>query len=130
MGGKSVPTQKKARIGRLGGPAWGAAREASRAAPMTAPPLSLRLFGPLRIRVGTEPLPRVRTRSVEWLLALLVLRRGGPVSRGWLAGTLWPESEESRALQNLRCDLVRLRQALRSEEHTSELQSRRHLVCR
>ena len=78
------------------------------------PPLSIQLFGPLRILVRGEPLPRVRTRSVEWLLALLAMK-DGPVSRSWLAGTLWPESSESQALLNLRTDLVRLRKALGEE---------------
>src|SRR5712691_10999214 len=82
---------------------------------MTPPPLAIQLFGPLRVTVGGEPLPRLRTRSVEWLLALLTLRHGRAVSRAWLAGTLWPESSGSRALQNLRDDLLRLRQALGPE---------------
>src|SRR5712691_9082695 len=82
---------------------------------MTPPPLAIQLFGPLRVTVGGEPLPRLRTRSVEWLLALLTLRHGRAVSRSWLAGTLWPESSGSRALQNLRNDLMRLRQALGPE---------------
>src|SRR5438045_3266882 len=76
------------------------------------PPLAIQLFGLLRVTVRGEPLPRVRTRSVEWLLALLTLRHGRAVSRSWLAGTLWPDSEESQALANLRNDLMRLRQAL------------------
>src|SRR5262249_21728766 len=82
---------------------------------MTAPPLTIQLFGPLRVTVHGALLPRVRTRSVEWLLALFALRHGRPVQRAWLAATLWPESEESRALQNLRNDLARLRRALGSE---------------
>src|SRR5947207_4127794 len=82
---------------------------------MTTPPLTIHLFGPMRVLVRGEPLPRVRTRSVEWLLALLTLRHGAAVSRAWLAGTLWPESEESQALQNLRHDLVVLRKALGPE---------------
>jgi predicted ATPase/DNA-binding SARP family transcriptional activator len=82
---------------------------------MSHPPLTICLFGPLRISVSGEPLPRVRTRSVEWLLALLTLRHSRSVSRAWLAGTLWPDSSESRALQNLREDLVRLRKALGPE---------------
>src|SRR5260370_18983051 len=82
---------------------------------MTPPPLAIHLFGPLRVTVGGEALPRVRTRSVEWLLALLALRHGRPVNRSWLAGTLWPESSGSRSLQNLRNDLLRLRKALGPE---------------
>jgi hypothetical protein len=64
--------------------------------PMEPSPLTIYLFGPLRVTVRGEPLPRVRTRSVEWLLALLALRHGRPVSRAWLAGTLWPESDPRR----------------------------------
>ena len=82
---------------------------------MSVLPFTIRLFGPIRVSVSGEPLPRVRTRSVEWLLALLTLRHGRAVSRTWLAGTLWPDSSQSRALQNLREDLVRLRKALGPE---------------
>jgi non-specific serine/threonine protein kinase len=82
---------------------------------MAPPPLTLHLFGPLRVMVRGEPLPRVRTRSVEWLLALLALRHGREVDRSWLSGTLWPESEGSQALTNLRNDLMRLRKALGPE---------------
>ncbi len=82
---------------------------------MNTPSLTLHLFGPMRILVHGGAMPRVRTRSVEWLLALLALRHGRTVNRSWLAGTLWPESEESRALHNLRDDLMRLRKALGSE---------------
>src|SRR5215831_18702273 len=76
------------------------------------PPLTLHLFGPLRVLVRGEPMLPLRTRSVEWLLALLVLRHGRAVDRSWLAGTLWPESDESQARHNLRDALVHLRKAL------------------
>src|SRR4051794_39591252 len=82
---------------------------------MTTSPLTIRLFGPLQVSLRGEPMPRVRTRSVEWLLALLVLRLGRSVSRSWLAGTLWPDSEQTQALQNLRNALLSLRKALGSE---------------
>jgi DNA-binding transcriptional activator of the SARP family len=78
-------------------------------------PLMIRLFGPLQVLVHGEPMPRVRSRSIEWLLALLVLRAGQRVSRTWLAGTLWPDSEEIQSLQNLRNALLSLRQALGDE---------------
>jgi DNA-binding SARP family transcriptional activator len=80
-----------------------------------APPLAIHLFGPLHVTVRGEPLPRVRTRSVGWLLALLTLRHGRAVNRSWLSGTLWPESSESQGLLNLRHDLTRLRKALGPE---------------
>src|SRR5262245_56815555 len=82
---------------------------------MPPPSLTIHLFGPLRVLIGAEPLPRVPTRSVEWLLALLVLRHGRTVDRAWLAGTLWPDSEERQALNNLRNALVHLRKALGGE---------------
>jgi predicted ATPase/DNA-binding SARP family transcriptional activator len=70
----------------------------------------------MHVLVHGAQMPRVRTRSVEWLLALLALRHGRTVSRTWLAGTIWPESMESQALANLRHDLVTLRKAIRPEE--------------
>src|SRR5258708_38941190 len=82
---------------------------------MTAPTLEIRLFGSPQVHLAGEPALRVRNRPVEWLLALLVLRGPGPVSRSWLAGTLWPESTEEQALLNLRVSLMRLRQALGPE---------------
>lgn len=91
---------------------------------MSTDPLIIRLFGPLQVLVHGEPIPRLRTRSVEWLLALLILRSGKNVSRSWLAGTLWPDSEESQALQNLRNALLSLRQALGIEASRIESPTR------
>src|SRR5262249_37020732 len=82
---------------------------------MSIPSLLIHLFGPLRVLVDAEPLPPLRTRSVEWLLALLVLRHDRTVERSWLAGTLWPDSQERQELRNLRNDLVSLRKALGCE---------------
>src|SRR5262245_17519289 len=75
-------------------------------------PFAARLFGPLEVRVDGRPLPRLRTRRGEWLLALLILRAGRPVERGWLASVLWPDSREERARYNLRRTLADLRDAL------------------
>src|SRR5215468_2724448 len=82
---------------------------------MDVPALTIHLFGPMQVLVNAEPMPRVRIRAIEWLLALLVLRHGRAVDRSWLAGTLWLDSQEDRALQNLRHALVHLRKALGSE---------------
>lgn len=90
----------------------------------TTSSLAIHLFGPMRVLVNGEPMPRVRTRSVQWLLALLVLRHERSTERSWLAGTLWPESIESQALKNLRDDLVRLRAALGNESHRLKSPSR------
>jgi DNA-binding SARP family transcriptional activator len=95
---------------------------------MTTPPLTLTLFGPMHMLVNGQPLPRVRTRSVEWLLALLTLRQGRVVERSWLAGTLWPESEESQSLQNLRQCLLSLRQALGEEARRIQSPTRNTLT--
>src|SRR5579859_4368502 len=83
---------------------------------MTTAPLTLSLFGPMHVLVNGEPMPRVRLRATEWLLALLVLRNDRVVNRSWLAGTLWPDSEQSQALQNLRHALLVLRKALGTQE--------------
>jgi predicted ATPase/DNA-binding SARP family transcriptional activator len=83
--------------------------------PESPPAFSLRLFGPLCVEVGGLPLPRLRSQKGAWILALLALRSGREVSRSWLAGTLWPESDESQALANLRLSLSDLRRALGGE---------------
>src|SRR5438093_7944724 len=78
-------------------------------------PLSVRLFGPLEVRLQGQPLRPLRTRRGEWLLALLALRRDQPVERAWLAGTLWPESDHRQGADSLRRTLTDLRQALGEE---------------
>jgi predicted ATPase/class 3 adenylate cyclase/two-component SAPR family response regulator len=80
------------------------------------PPLVIRLFGSFEVCRDGKPLPPLRTRKGQWLLALLALRAGQEVERAWLAGTLWPDSSEARALANLRNSLTDLRGALGPEE--------------
>ena len=70
------------------------------------PPFSLRLFGPFAVEVAGQPMPRLRSRKGHWILALLALRAGTPVERDWLAGVLWPENEEEKALYSLRRSLA------------------------
>src|SRR5947209_12048646 len=70
------------------------------AAEHAAPPLTIHLFGPFEVRVSGVLLPRLRTRKGQWVLALLALRHGCDVERSWLAGTLWPDSDESRDHQS------------------------------
>jgi predicted ATPase/DNA-binding SARP family transcriptional activator/Tfp pilus assembly protein PilF len=91
--------------------------------PQTAP-LEIRLFGVFEARLHGEPLPRLRTRKGEWLLALLALRAGRETERSWLAGLLWPDSPEPQALQNLRVSLADLRRALGPEAHRLRSQAR------
>src|SRR5688572_32930652 len=81
--------------------------------------LALALLGPFDARLDGEPLPHLRSRKGQWLMAALALRQGREVDRRWLAGTLWPESTERWALANLRQLLHDLRRALGS--HASVL---------
>src|SRR5207247_9022381 len=53
-------------------------------------PLEIRLFGPFEARLHGRPLPRLRSRKGQWLLASLALRAGRPVERGFLVATFWP----------------------------------------
>lgn len=46
------------------------------------------------------------------MLALLTLRANREVARVWLAGTLWPESDDAQGLENLKRSLTDLRKAL------------------
>ncbi|HLK55139.1 MAG TPA: BTAD domain-containing putative transcriptional regulator, partial [Chthonomonadaceae bacterium] len=80
-------------------------------------PLSMSLFGPFDVRVEGQPLPRLRSRKHQGLLALLALRAGREVQRGWLAGALWPESSEAAALHSLRQSLLDVRKALGSQAY-------------
>lgn len=60
-------------------------------------------------------MPALRTRKGQWLLALLALHPEREARRDELAVTLWPDSDESAALANLRRSLNDLRHALSSE---------------
>src|SRR5262249_41673031 len=94
----------------------------------SASPLAIRLFGPFDARVHGSPLPRLRSRTGQWLLALLTLRHGREGERDWLAGLLWPESTQSRAFANLRRSLNDVRHALGVE--ASRLRSPTpHTLC-
>lgn len=90
----------------------GGAVSGSRKEKMSNPPLLIRLFGPPEFRVNGEPLPRLKTRKGLYILALLALRHNREVERNWLAGTLWPESDELVGLTYLRQSLTDLRTAL------------------
>jgi predicted ATPase/DNA-binding SARP family transcriptional activator len=77
--------------------------------------LDIRLFGPMEVRLGSQPLPRLRSRKGLWLLAVLALRAGRSLDRGWLAATLWPDADTASALRSLRQSLHDLRQVLGPE---------------
>ena len=79
------------------------------------PTVAFRLLGGFDVLVNGEPLPPLRSRREQWLLALLVLRHDRDTSRDWLATTIWPDAEESQARFYLRKSLSNLRNALGSE---------------
>jgi DNA-binding SARP family transcriptional activator len=83
--------------------------------PTAAPQFEIDLFGPISIRVRGAELPPLPSRKGAYLLALLALRHDREVDRDYLAGLLWPDSEQDKALFNLRQMLSRLRQALGAE---------------
>jgi predicted ATPase/DNA-binding SARP family transcriptional activator len=83
----------------------------------SVPPLVIRLFGGFQAQVHGAALPPLRSRTAQWLLALLMLRHETPVERAWLAATFWPDSSQAQSLSNLRRNLVDLRDALGPEAH-------------
>jgi DNA-binding SARP family transcriptional activator len=87
--------------------------EHSEETPLASPQrLQLRLFGPFALLRAGTPLPSPRTRKGYWLLALLLLRTGQSIDRAWLAATLWPDSSDSQARDNLHTSLKDLRHLL------------------
>jgi DNA-binding SARP family transcriptional activator len=78
-------------------------------------PFILTLFGPFEVRMGQQLLPPLRTRKGYQILALLALRASREVERTWLAGLLWPDSDEEKSAANLRNTLKDLRSALGEE---------------
>jgi predicted ATPase/DNA-binding SARP family transcriptional activator len=70
----------------------------------------------MQVLVQGQPLPRMRSRKGLWLLALLTLRHDRPVERDWLAGTLWPDMDQSQAFANLRPIVSELRNGLGSQK--------------
>ncbi|MFC3502689.1 BTAD domain-containing putative transcriptional regulator [Micromonospora krabiensis] len=77
--------------------------------PFTSTPdvdVSLHLLGGFRLLHGTAPV--VVPRGLQRVIALIGLRPGA--TRSQLAGLLWPDASEERALSSLRTALWRLRQ--------------------
>ncbi|MES2463123.1 MAG: BTAD domain-containing putative transcriptional regulator, partial [Armatimonadota bacterium] len=79
--------------------------------------LEIRLLGTFDVRVNGKPLPLLRSRKEQWLLALLTLRHDQDVSRDWLAATFWPDNDNSQARFYLRKALSNLRKALGPEAY-------------
>src|SRR5579872_54845 len=73
---------------------------------MGSPILKLCLLGAFAAEIDCEAMRPLRLKKSLWALALLALRQGREVSRDWLAATLWPDSDRTRALFNLRHTLT------------------------
>ena len=77
--------------------------------------LQIRLFGGFQVTLGGQPLPALRSRAEQRLLAWLSLRGHSGLERDAVAGILWPESTPDRARFYLRRGLSDLRKALGNE---------------
>src|SRR5205809_4778417 len=62
--------------------------------------------------------------------ALPISSQPGAVNKGWSAAAPFPFSSRPSSARSGWCERRHAGHSLRSEEHTSELQSRLHLVCR
>jgi DNA-binding SARP family transcriptional activator/tetratricopeptide (TPR) repeat protein len=74
-------------------------------------PLAVRLFGHADLAVGGRPFALATPRKSLEVIAYLLLHRAAPVSRDYLAFTLFPDDEEGTALSKLRrtlSDLLRV----------------------
>jgi len=79
--------------------------------------LQIHLLGGFELFENGRPLPRTRTRTEMWILALLALRTNQVIERAWLAATFWPDTGSEQALNNLRRSLSNLRQVLGGEAY-------------
>ncbi|MEO3778852.1 BTAD domain-containing putative transcriptional regulator [Micromonospora sp. B11E3] len=91
-----------------------------------APDISLHLLGGFRLL--HDEVPVVVPRGLQRVIALIGLRPGS--TRSHLAGLLWPEASEERALSSLRTALWRLRQDPCCPVETSGDSVRLHPVVR
>lgn len=74
--------------------------------------LKLRLLGGFDINVSGRETPVFRTRTGQWLLALLALRFERTYERDTLASLLWPDAPTETALANLRRTLTDVKREL------------------
>jgi predicted ATPase/DNA-binding SARP family transcriptional activator len=90
--------------------------------------ITIKLLGPMQALVDGKPLPHLRSRKALWLLALLTVRHHRPVDRDWVASTLWPDTDHSQALANLRTVLSELRRAMGSQAFRVQSPDRNTLI--
>ena len=84
--------------------------------------MNISLFGGLEISAEGVPLYRVARRYKAWeLFVVLLLARGKPQRREYIAGLLWPDSDEARGLDSLTQALRALKESL--QEHSERVQT-------
>ncbi len=76
------------------------------------------LLGGFRAELNGRPVTRFATDKTRALLAYLAMESDRPHSREHLAGLLWPDQPESKALHSLRQALSALRKTL-TDDHTA-----------
>lgn len=81
--------------------------------------LRLSFLGTFQAVLEDYPAPQFQTNKVRALLAYLALEAGRPHERATLAGLLWPELPENKALNNLSKALGLLRRALHDQEQAT-----------
>lgn len=75
-------------------------------------PLRIHLFGGFLLEQGGRLLPPIASRVGRSLLAYLVMHRGRPHQRDYLAGSFWPELSEGRARRRLSHTLWQIQDVL------------------
>jgi predicted ATPase/DNA-binding SARP family transcriptional activator/tetratricopeptide (TPR) repeat protein len=78
----------------------------------TPPGLRIYCFGTLRVELDGKPVVTFETDKTRALLVYLAVESSRPHRREHLAGLLWSDIPEKRALQNLRQTILYLRKAL------------------
>ncbi|MDP9018016.1 MAG: hypothetical protein M3N19_06835, partial [Candidatus Eremiobacteraeota bacterium] len=74
--------------------------------------LEIRLFGQVRLHFGDTPVKLMNPGRTVPLLVFLLLHRGQPLKRKFLARTLWPDESDESALGSLRRNLFRIEKSL------------------
>ena len=74
--------------------------------------LEISLLGEQRVAMDGSIVVALRSPRAMALLAYLVLHRGAPQRREYLAGQFWPDSSDAQARTNLRRELHTLRAGL------------------
>lgn len=85
------------------------------------PALRLTCFGSLQIELDGKPLTRFETDKARALLVYLTVERARPHQRSHLAGLLWCDQPEERALHNLRQTLSYLRKTLADDRRAQPI---------